>query len=265
VVAAPTEGAEAWRNTARRAEQLGYSTLLAPDNLHLVSPTVSLAVAASVTTKLRVGTFVYASPLRTPRATAWEAHSLSTLTEGRFELGLGTGLPTMKESARELGLPYGSGPERLTQIRETIDHLHALEGSSHTPVLVAAMGPKALALAAEKADIVTLNSGPLAERDEIAKMLSVLREHAGKRIEEIELSTNIFVVGDEIPASVRRFIGVDVKTLAAHKSLTLLRGTHQEIVDELQRRREELGISYVSVNGAFLEQFAPIVETLTGK
>jgi hypothetical protein len=37
------------------------------------------------------------------------------------------------------------------------------------------------------------------------------------------------------------------------------------MVDELQRRRDRLGVSYVSVNAAFVEQFAPVVERLTGK
>ncbi len=108
VVAAPQGGAKQWRDLAVRAEEQGFSTLLTPDNLHFAAPTVSLAIAASVTTSLRVGTFVLASPLRTPRAAAWDAHSLSSMTEGRFELGLGTGLPVMKDQAAELGLSYES-------------------------------------------------------------------------------------------------------------------------------------------------------------
>ena len=87
--------------------------MLTPDNLQLPNPAVALAIAAGVTTELRLGTFVLASPLRTPRAAAWEAHSLTRLTESRFELGLGTGLPSMREQAAELGLPYGTGAERL--------------------------------------------------------------------------------------------------------------------------------------------------------
>ncbi|MET8872145.1 hypothetical protein [Nocardia sp. NPDC004604] len=45
-----------------------------------------LATVAALT-DLRVGTWVYASSLRP--AAAWEAHSLSLLTEGRFEMGIG--------------------------------------------------------------------------------------------------------------------------------------------------------------------------------
>jgi hypothetical protein len=33
---------------------------------------------------------------------------------------------------------------------------------------------------------------------------------------------------------------------------------------ELERRRTELGVSYVSVNGAFMEEFAPLVARLSG-
>jgi len=36
------------------------------------------------------------------------------------------------------------------------------------------------------------------------------------------------------------------------------------MADELLRRREEIGVSYVSVNSAFCEQFAPVVELLAG-
>jgi hypothetical protein len=50
----------------------------------------------------------------------------------------------------------------------------------------------------------------------------------------------------------------------ASESLHILRGTSRQMADELQRRREVTGISYVSVNGAFAEQFAPVVGLLAG-
>jgi hypothetical protein len=34
--------------------------------------------------------------------------------------------------------------------------------------------------------------------------------------------------------------------------------------DTLRRWRERLGISYITINSAFLERFAPIVERLRG-
>jgi alkanesulfonate monooxygenase SsuD/methylene tetrahydromethanopterin reductase-like flavin-dependent oxidoreductase (luciferase family) len=72
---------------------------------------------------IRVGTWVYASPFRPAWHTAWEAHSLSVLTEGRFELGIGTGRPGIEDELRELGLPVQAPGERLAQVRETVARL----------------------------------------------------------------------------------------------------------------------------------------------
>ncbi|MFF0147815.1 alkanesulfonate monooxygenase SsuD/methylene tetrahydromethanopterin reductase-like flavin-dependent oxidoreductase (luciferase family) [Amycolatopsis sulphurea] len=263
VVAAAQGGAAQWRETARRAEDLGYSILLSPDNLHLPTPTAALAVAAAVTDTLRVGSFVLASPLRTPRAAAWEAHSLSVVTDRRFELGIGTGIPAMREAAAELGLPYGTGAERLAQVADTITHLRTLDGAEHTPVLLAAGGPRARRLGGERADIVTLADKPLTSRADFAAHAAEIRAAAGDR--EVELAMNVFVVGDEAPPWIRSFIGADAATLREHDSLAILPGDPAAAADELERRRAEYGVSYVSVNGAFLTEFAPIVARLSGQ
>ena len=265
VVATPDGGPEKWTATARRVEELGYSTLLMPDGLQLLSPFPSLAVAASVTTSLRVGTFVLASPLRTPYAAAWDAHSLTVLSGGRFDLGIGTGRPAVQEFAERIGLPFGSAGQRLTQVERTIEHLRELDGEQCTPVLMAASGPKARSLAGRVADIVTLAAGALTPRAEVVAMAESVRESAGERAADVELAMNIFVVGEEVPAWTQSFIGADAATLIEHDSLTMLRGTTDEIVDELQRRRDTIGVSYISVNAAFFEQLAPVVERLAGK
>jgi hypothetical protein len=54
----------------------------------------TLAVAAALT-DLRGGTWVYASPLRPAWSTVWEAHSLSAVIQGCFEMSVGTGTVTM--------------------------------------------------------------------------------------------------------------------------------------------------------------------------
>jgi alkanesulfonate monooxygenase SsuD/methylene tetrahydromethanopterin reductase-like flavin-dependent oxidoreductase (luciferase family) len=76
-----------------------------------------MAVAATIT-DLRVGTWVYASPVRLAWITAWEAHSLTVLTAGRFEMGIGTGRPGIADQLRELGLPDVSMNQRSGQVRE---------------------------------------------------------------------------------------------------------------------------------------------------
>ena len=87
LVAAPRGTGEQWIATARRAADRGFGTLLVPDGLALHAPIPALAVAATAVPSLRVCPFVLAAPLRIPRAVAWEAHSMSALTHGRFELG----------------------------------------------------------------------------------------------------------------------------------------------------------------------------------
>ena len=54
-------------------------------------------------------------------------------------------------------------------------------------------------------------------------------------------------------------------TLIEHDSLLILRGSPRQMADELERRRDALGISYASVNAAFMEQFAPVIELLAGR
>src|SRR5579864_3306604 len=75
---------------ARKAEQLGYSTFLVPDHIgDQFAPVLALAMAASATTRLRLGSFVFANDFRHPVLLAKEAATLDVLTNGRFEFALG--------------------------------------------------------------------------------------------------------------------------------------------------------------------------------
>jgi alkanesulfonate monooxygenase SsuD/methylene tetrahydromethanopterin reductase-like flavin-dependent oxidoreductase (luciferase family) len=57
VVAASAPNPDVWKATARRAEALGYSTLLLPDLVETTpAPLTALAIAAASTTTLNVGT-----------------------------------------------------------------------------------------------------------------------------------------------------------------------------------------------------------------
>lgn len=255
-----------WLATARRAEELGYATLLMADGMQLPSPMPSLALAAGATTSIHVGTFVLASPLRPPRLAAWDAHTLSELTGGRFEFGIGTGRPeVVAQSVQLAGQPETTGAQRLALAEQTIDALRELDGDRHTPVLMAAAGPRARAVAAAKADIITVAAGPLTGRDVAARLTGEIRSMAGPRGDAIEFISPIFVVGDEVPPWMQRFLRADFADMVAADSLFILRGSPQRMADELRRRRDQIGLSYVSVNTAFIEQFAPVVELLAGK
>src|SRR6476619_114992 len=127
VVAPVMTDMRAWRDHVRRIADTGYSTLLMPDVPQWQpAPGPALAIAATVS-DLRVGTWVYASPLRPAWSTAWEAHSLSVLTDGRFEMGIGTGRPGIADQLRELGLPVVPASHRSGQVREVVTALRELD------------------------------------------------------------------------------------------------------------------------------------------
>lgn len=242
---APT--GQAWTAFARRTEELGYSTLLVPDTLNTFSPFAATAAAAAVTTRLRVGTYVASSPIRTPATVAWEASTLHRLSDGRFELGLGAGRPMGRADAEKLGLEFGTAQQRLARVAETLDLVREV------PILMAASSPAALRLAAGRADTVALALAADATEEQLSAKLDELYEIAGDRFGELELMVNLAGVNG-VPA------WMDPSTAG----IGVLSGSVEEMADTLERRRDKLGISYVSVNGQYLEQLAPVVERLAG-
>src|SRR6516162_9517172 len=80
-----------WQDRARRLEADGWSTLLVPDHLGGVSTFAPLVSAADVTSTLRVCSLVVNNDLFHPLRLAQEAATVDLLTDGRLELGLGSG------------------------------------------------------------------------------------------------------------------------------------------------------------------------------
>jgi alkanesulfonate monooxygenase SsuD/methylene tetrahydromethanopterin reductase-like flavin-dependent oxidoreductase (luciferase family) len=247
-----------WRDGVRRIADSGYSTLLMPDVPQwqpAPGPTLAFAAAQA---DLRVGTWVYASPLHPAWSTAWEAHSLSVLTEGRFEMGIGTGRPGIEEELRDLGLPVVPPRERLAQVRETVTALRDLDGPDlHTPVVMAVRGPKAQALAAEVADTVTFAVLPGESRAEVARLARDF--HA---VRDVELALHIPVVGDTV-APFMAPPDTDPAALRAADALTILPDDPAAATEEIQRRREEIGYSYFVFGADAAERLAPVVARLS--
>src|SRR5919202_5138737 len=250
-----------WRDRVRRIADAGYSTLLMPDVPQWQpAPGPTLALAAALA-NIRVGTWVYASPVRPPWITAWEAHSLSVLTEGRFEMGVGTGRPGIEDQLRELGLPVVPASERLAQVRETVRALRDLDGASlHTPVVMAVRGPKAQALAAEVADTVTFVQLPGESRVEVARLA---RDFRATR-DDVELALHVSVIGDTV-APFMAPPDTDPAALRRADSLAILPDDPAAAADEIQRRREEIGFSYVVIGANLADALAPVVAELAGR
>ncbi|NKQ57745.1 LLM class flavin-dependent oxidoreductase [Amycolatopsis sp. K13G38] len=249
-----------WLAQVRRIADSGYSTLLMPDFPRLQpAPGPTLATAAALT-DLRVGTWVYACPLRPAWMTAWEAHSLSELTGGRFELGIGTGRPGIEEELREKGMPAVPPNERLVRVRETVQALRDLDGPGrHTPVAMAVRGPKARALAAEVADTVTFVQVPDEPRGEVTRLARDF--HA---VRDVELALHVSVVGDRV-APFMAPPDTDPAALRAVDSLAILPADPAAAAEEIQRRREEIGFSYIVFGADFADTLAPVVAELAGR
>jgi probable F420-dependent oxidoreductase len=138
----PTHDAIGPSELARLAEEHGYESLFFPEHSHIpasrLSPYggggelprkylhtydlfVSLAAAAAVTTKLRVGSGVCLVVQRDPIHTAKEVASVDHLSGGRLEFGVGAGWN------REEMENHGTDPRvRMAILRERIEAMKAI-------------------------------------------------------------------------------------------------------------------------------------------
>jgi probable F420-dependent oxidoreductase len=291
---------ESWLAMARRAEELGYDVLLVPDHLtHLLSPMPALAAAAAVTTRMRVGSYVFANDFRHPLVLAREAATLDAVSGGRVEFGIGAGWRV--SDYRQLGVGYdraGLRIERLAEALGIIKRLFAGETVTHDgphyrvgrarlfpppvqrprpPIMLGGGGPRMLGLAAREADIVSFlpqfnaSGRPMvsqATEDALVEKVSIVRRAAGDRFEQLEL--NVFVAAAGMVGSGSSLLGSVASAgmaalVAPVGSPNVLHGTRARLREILERRRERLGISFYAIPQPAMESMAPLVEDLSGR
>ena len=113
-----------WQDLARKADDLGYATLLLPDHFgRQLSPLFALQAAAAATEKLRVGTIVLDNDFRHPALLAKDAATLDVMTDGRFELGIGAGW--MAADYRWTGIPFDPPATRVARLAEAVQIIKA--------------------------------------------------------------------------------------------------------------------------------------------
>jgi probable F420-dependent oxidoreductase len=289
-----------WLHTARQAEALGYATLLVQDHLFVdFFPIAVLAAVAEATTKLRLGSFVFNNDLRHPAVLVKEAAALDVLSQGRFEFGIGAG--RLRFEYERAGISFDSPGVRVRRLEEAIHiikQLFAEEGSvtfaghfykindlkglprplqrPHPPILIGGGGKQVLSLAAREADIVSFlvkaridGSADPAEftAAALAQKVEWVRQAAGSRFSDLELNLLIFeviITPDREDVARKRVQETGVTHEQVLENPHLLIGTIDEVVEELQRKREQYGISYIVVFDTFMEAFAPIAYRLAG-
>ena len=250
-----------WRDRVRRIAESGYSTLLMPDVPRWQpAPGPTLAVAAAQA-DLRVGTWVYASPLRPAWSSAWQAHSLSVLTDGLFEMGIGTGRPGIEDELRELGMPVVPPGERLAQVRETVTALR----DSGRPRSSHAGGDGRSWAEGPSAGRRGRRHGNLRSAVECDSCRS---RGAGTRLPRragVELALHVAVIGDTVAPFMASVRDTDPAALREADSLAILPDDPAAAAEEIQRRREEIGYSYFVFGADFADVFAPVVARLAGQ
>ncbi|HKW07389.1 MAG TPA: TIGR03621 family F420-dependent LLM class oxidoreductase [Candidatus Dormibacteraeota bacterium] len=296
------ESASQWRARARAVESMGYSTLYLPDHFgDQVGPIAGLMVAADATTTLRVGSLVYDNDYRHPVVLAKEAASLDVLSDGRFDFGLGAGW--MITDYEQSGIPYDSPGTRIERMAEAVTIFKkffagdefSFEGKHYTikglvgtprpiqkphlPFVIGGGGRKMLELAAREADTINVNfdlregkPGRQTAQTGLASLtdekLRWIRDAAGERFEDIELGvwTLTASVTDDRDVVAEAFAprtGMDPKDLLEVPHFMI--GTIDQIIEDLEQRRERFGISHVVVPGDAAEDLVPVVERLAGK
>jgi alkanesulfonate monooxygenase SsuD/methylene tetrahydromethanopterin reductase-like flavin-dependent oxidoreductase (luciferase family) len=235
---------------ARRLEEIGFDVLLMPDRPQLPSPLPALAAAAAVTESLRLGTYVLAASLHEPRAVARDCRTVQEVSGGRFEPGLGAGL--------EPGTPT----ERRQRMAALVEAVR--RELPEARLLVAASGKAGLEIAARLGDMVAISLPPTASEADVARRIGWLREAAGSRADRIELNLNLAAVGDA-PAPYLGARGVRAEDLREAGSPTVLWGDADHMCEQLEQRRERLGVSYWSVSAAFASVFRPVLTRLGGR
>jgi len=299
---APDGSAHSWATQARKAEDLGYSALLMPDHFgDQLAPVPALAAVAAATTTLRMGSLVFGNDYRHPFVLAKEAATLDVLSDGRFEMSLGAGW--MRTDYDEAGLAYDHPAVRVARFEEAVKVVQGLlrtdgpfnfhgehyEVLGHTltprpvqqpgpPLIIGGGGKRVLSFAARQADVVSINvnlregtSGAETAADATPERtrtkIGWVKEAAGDRFADLELNSLIgfVMVTDDaagLAGQMGPAFGIDAAD-ALHVPLALI-GTLDEMVEELEWRRAEYGISYWSIESDAWETLGPVVAKLAG-
>ncbi len=271
----------------------------------LLASMPAIAMALEQTSILRVGCRVFCNDYRHPVIMAKEAATMDYLSEGRLEFGLGAGW--IKDEYEAAGFKFDEFPQRFERFTESVHaykafmsgELMEISGENINwsgfsgipgptqrpwpPLMIGGGSKRILEFAGREADIISLNfnnragvlgpdgmSSGLAEAT--SKKINWIRNGAGNRFDDIELEIGAYttIVTDHpepTAQAIGEALGMSAENILEHPHCLI--GSVDWICDELIRRRELYGISYVCVmddgENNMVDAFAPVVARLTGK
>jgi len=271
----------------------------------LLAAIPAIAMALEQTRTLRVGCRVFCNDYHLPVILAKEAATLDYLSGGRLEFGIGAGW--IRNEYEAVNLPFDAFPERLSRLAEFVHAYKAFmagepldidgesirwSGFSGTPapaqqpwppLMIGGGSRKILEFAGREADIVSLNFnnragmlGPDGMASGLAgataRKIEWIKNGAGSRFGELELEIgayNTIITDQQQPtaAAIGEALGMSAGDILSHPHCLI--GSVDYICEELERRREAYGISYVAVlddgENNMVEAFAPVVARLAGR
>ena len=274
------ESRAAWRDHARRAEDLGYDVVQVPDHLGMTSPFPTVIAMAEATSRVRLSTMVLNAGFYRPALLARDVATVDLLTDQRFELGIGAGPDFAKPEFEALGLPFPSGRQRIEHLGHTLGELRRLFADEHQPpvnrripVLVAGRGDRMVRTAVEHADTVSLPGVPFDRLDStddgtaaLARRVEFVREAAGVRADDLELGLtllSVHVTGHGQPdLTFPRMFHPDLSDTQLGYLPGVLQGSAREIADTLRHYRDAYSVTHFSIAAPLLAPMAEVIAEL---
>jgi probable F420-dependent oxidoreductase len=209
---------------ARDLEALGYHGLWVTETQ--VDPFLPLAVAATTTRALRLGTGITVALARSPMVTAMDAWAIQKASRGRLDLGLGTQVRAHIE--RRFSMPYDHPAARIREYVAALHHIWGAFQGEHRlsfkgdiysftlmspffdpgpiehpriPILLAAVNPLMFRVSGEVADGVEAHpfSTPSYLRDVAMPAVARGLARAGRPRAEFTIACPVFTLVDASP------------------------------------------------------------------
>ena len=275
-----------WIKTFKHIEKLGYSSFLQPDHFRTRNhdPLVMLSTAAAVTTKLNLGTIVFAIDYRHPVIYAKTAAALHLLSGGRFEFGIGAGWS--KNDYKMSGIQYDTHATRIRRLDEALTIIKSMWTQDTTtyngkyyqldemakagelsegdyPKIMVGGGKKMiLGVAGKHADIVGIQWAVPKGRFDGDSILETTLETVKQRIRWVKESArrhgrdpdliefqmifpDCMITDDPESILMGKAKAWDIPLEAVVECPQWLIGSSGEIIDKLVMIREETGINYM--------------------
>ena len=253
----------ALEDKAKRAEDLGFDVICVPDHLGAAAPIPTLTAVAMVTSKIRLSQYVFNAAFYKPALLSRDLGAVDRLSDGRLEIGLGTGYAREEFDAAEL--PYPSAGARVDYLEHMTKYLK--EHHPTTPLLIAGNGDRVLTLAARHADIIGLTGSRVNDADDpLAERVEFVRTAAGDRFEPLELNLAITAVpaeGETMPdLSMTRRYATDLSDDEILELTSVLTGSPSGMADRLSLYRERYGVTSFTVQDNHTDNFGKVIAEL---